>query len=152
MSGLQSQMRARDREMVPLMLVRAMFGLMAASLILVFAARLTDRPLVGVPVRAPVVAEATVFLEGDRNGEVTVRDVAGNVVARSNEDKNGFIGVLWRAMARERMLQGLPDDAPVRAVRRGDGTIAVVDTASDWSVELVGYGPDNIAAFAKLIP
>ena len=47
MSGLSTQMKLRDREMVPRFLVQAMFVLMGASLALVAYARLTERPLVG---------------------------------------------------------------------------------------------------------
>ncbi len=151
MSGLSSQMRARDRDMVPMVLVRGMFGLMAASLVLVFGAALTDRPRIAVPVLTPIVAETIIDFDATREGSVTVRNEAGEIVALSGDDKNGFIGVIWRVLARERLLRGLPDTAPVRVVRRENGTIAVLDTASDWSVELIGYGPDNVAAFDRLI-
>ncbi len=151
MTDLSAQMRRRDSEMVPLILVRAMFALMAFTLILVFGARLTDRPLMAVPVLGPVAAEATFFMEGDRQGIVTVRDSAGAVLAMSNEDKNGFLGVVWRAVERERMLRGVGAGSAYTAVRRDNGRIAVLDPSTGWSVELMGYGPDNVAAFAKLI-
>lgn len=151
MAQLQSQMRARDAEMVPRILVRAMFALMAGALAIVAFAVLSDRPHVGVPAPAPIVAEKVLRLEGTRQGNVTVLDADGTIVARSETDKNGFIGVIWRVMARERMKRGLPDTAPVRVVRRENGTIAILDTATDWSVELVGYGQDNVAAFARLV-
>jgi putative photosynthetic complex assembly protein len=152
MSGLQSQMRRRDVEMVPLVLVRAMFGSMLAALALVSFAVLTDRPLVGVPAPSPVASEITVRLAGERNGDVAVIGPDGMVIARSDEDMNGFIGVLWRNLKRERMSHGLPDEAPVRVVRRASGRVAVIDDSTGMTVELIGYGKDNIAAFAKLVP
>ncbi|MCK0167654.1 putative photosynthetic complex assembly protein PuhC [Jannaschia sp. S6380] len=151
MGQLQSQMSARDTEMVPRVLVQAMFALMTGALLLVGFAVLTDRPHVGVPRLAPVEAESRVYLEGSRQGNVTVRDGAGTVIARSEADRNGFIGVIWRVLARERMKRGIADGAPVRVLRRTNGTIAILDTATDWSVELVGYGEDNVAAFARLV-
>lgn len=151
MSQLRSQMRMRDVEMVPLFLVRAMFALMAGALILVGYAVLSGRPHVGVPGLGPIVAETVLRLEGSRQGNVAVYDETGTVVARSETDKNGFIGVIWRVMARERMKRGVPDAGPVRVVRRENGTIAILDTVTDWSVELVGYGQDNVAAFARLV-
>ena len=42
-SSLANQMKMRDREMVPRVLVIAMFALMAASLALVTFARVTDQ-------------------------------------------------------------------------------------------------------------
>lgn len=159
MGQLQAQMKSRDTEMVPRILVQAMFALMLASVLLVGFAVLTDRPHVGVLKVSPIAAETTVRLEGTRDGNVTVYDTAGQVLTKSNEDKNGFIGVIWRVMDRERMLRGIKgplhlsteETAPVRVVRRENGNIAVLDTVTDWSVELIGYGHDNVAAFARLV-
>lgn len=152
MSGLEAQMRRRDVEMVPPVLVRSMFGVMAAALALVSFAVLTDRPLEGVAPPSPVVAEVTVRLVGEPGGDVAVIDAAGRTVARSDQDLAGFIGVMWRAIALERSRQGLPDEAPIRVVRRADGRVAVVDDATGLDVEMIGYGRDNVAAFARLVP
>lgn len=152
MSGLQSQMRRRDVEMVPLVLVRAMFGLMLAALVLVSFAVLTDRPLVGVAEPSPVVSEIAVRLVGERGGDVAVIDEGGEVIARSDENLGGFIGVMKTTIARERLRQGVPDEAPVRVVRHASGQVAVIDDATGLKVELIGYGRDNVAAFARLVP
>jgi hypothetical protein len=39
----------------------------------------------------------------------------------------------------------------LRLVRRANGHTAIIDPATDWSIELIGYGADNIAAFARLL-
>jgi hypothetical protein len=41
--------------------------------------------------------------------------------------------------------------APLRLVRRENGHVAILDDTTGWSIELIGYGQDNVAAFAKLI-
>lgn len=151
MGQLESQMKLRDKEMVPRVLVQAMFGLMIASLALVSFAVLTERPLTGVPNTQPIEAEISVTLDAIDSGKVAVLDASGQTIALSSEDKNGFIGVIHRVMVRERMLNQAPLNAPVRVVRRENGIVAVLDTVTDWSIELVGYGQDNIAAFAKLV-
>ena len=151
MGQLESQMKLRDKEMVPRILVQAMFGLMLASLALVSFAVITERPLTGVPTLQPIEAEVSVTLEAFDSGNVAVLDASGETIARSNDDKNGFIGVIHRVMVRERMLNQAPLSAPVRVVRRENGIVAVMDTVTDWSIELVGYGQDNVAAFAKLV-
>jgi putative photosynthetic complex assembly protein len=151
MSQLETQMKIRDKEMVPRILVQAMFALMAVSLALVSFAVLTERPLTGVPSLKPVVSEVTVTLESNRDGHVAVVDSFGHTIAWSHDDKNGFIEVIHRVMQRERMLREAPQTAPVRVVRRENGIYAVMDTVTDWSIELVGYGQDNVAAFARLV-
>ena len=151
MAGLESQMRRRDVEMVPRILVQGMFAVMLGALALVFFATLTDRPKVGVLRPAPVVAELEVRLSDAPDGVATAIGPDGAVLARSDEPRMGFIGVMQRMVGRERTRQGLPDEAPVRVVRRANGHIGVIDPATGLAVELLGYGKDNVAAFAGLV-
>jgi putative photosynthetic complex assembly protein len=137
--------------MVPRALVIAMFTLMAFSIALVAFARLTDRPLEGVPEAAPIVEELTITVSGDRSGVYTIRDTSGQILAVSSDDKAGFLGVIGRVLARDRMQQGVAEDAPLRIVRRTNGQTAVIDDATGRVIELIGYGEDNIAAFANLL-
>lgn len=143
--------KMNENELVPRFLVRAMFGLMAFTLLLVAYAQITGHAKTGVLIEAPIVAERQVNLIGTREGAVTVTDMDGSVLTYSTEDKNGFIGVIWRVFDRQRYAEGADKTAPVRVVRRENDHIAVIDTATDLTVELIGYGSDNIAAFAKLI-
>jgi putative photosynthetic complex assembly protein len=152
MSGLQSQMRQRDVEMVPLVLVRSMFGLMVAALALTSFAVLTGRPPVGVAPPSPVAAEVTVRLLDEGEGVAAVVDREGNVIARSDENRAGFLGVMQRVVATERQRHGLGDEAPVRVLRREDGRIELIDDTTGWSADLMGNGRDNVAAFARLVP
>ncbi len=151
MSMLERQMIQRDKEMVPKILIQGMFTVMVLSLLLVGYARLTDRPLVGVPKDTSVVVERPIYMEGTREGAVTVRDENGAVLAHSDDDMMGFVGVIWRVIDRERMSNGVRSDAPVRLVRRENGHVAIIDDTTGWKMELIGYGPDNIAAFDRLI-
>lgn len=150
-SPLARQMKARDKDMVPRILVQAMFGLMLASLALVSYARLTDMPRTGLPSVEKIVTERSVSFVGDRNLGIKVLDVTGTQIADSTRDKAGFIDVVWVAMMRERKVQRVDPTAPFRIVRRENGRIDILDDTTGWQLELIGYGPDNIAAFAKLI-
>lgn len=152
MSQLESQMRHRDKEMVPKFLVQAMFGLMFLSVALVAYAQWTDRPNVGVLNEAEIVAERSIFVTGTRDGVYTATDaVTGEVLARSNEDMNGFIAVLGRMLERHRQIAGVVGQQPLTVVRRVNGNTAVIDPTTGLVTELIGYGADNIAAFGKLV-
>ena len=146
-----TSIRHHDREMVPKALVWAMFGLMFATLCLVTFARITDRPQIGVLVEAPVAKSMQVVLTGDRSGVYLVHDLAGNELAVSSANKAGFIGVIGRVFDRERQLHGVTSEAPITVLRRENGNVAVVDETTGLSVELIGYGVDNVAAFARLL-
>ncbi|MCC5974889.1 MAG: photosynthetic complex assembly protein [Rubellimicrobium sp.] len=152
MSQLETQMRHRDKEMVPRILVQGMFALMLGSVALVAYAQISGRPNVGVLYEAEIVAERSVVLAGDRTGNYEAIDgVTGDLIAVSSENKAGFIGVIGRVLDRDRFVKGVGAGEPVRVVRRTNGNIAIIDDATGMVVELIGYGPDNVAAFARML-
>ena len=59
--------------------------------------------------------------------------------------------MIWVAIMRERLVQDISSNAPVRVVRRENGHIGILDDTTGWKIELIGYGKDNVAAFAKLL-
>uniref|UniRef100_UPI002FDA3FD7 photosynthetic complex assembly protein PuhC n=1 Tax=Yoonia sp. TaxID=2212373 RepID=UPI002FDA3FD7 len=71
--------------------------------------------------------------------------------ASSSDDLGGFIGVMGRVIDRERFKQNIAGNPPVQVVRRENGNVAILDDATGLRVELIGYGKDNVAAFAKLL-
>ncbi len=147
----EQRLAERDKEMIPIVLVRAMLILALTSLALVAFARVTDRPLVGVAPDVPIVAERTILLEPDGTGTVFVVSPEGETLARSDANRAGFIETVWRVVGRKRMLEGAPAGAPIRVVRRENGKIALIDDSTGWTLELIGYGQDNVAAFARLV-
>ena len=151
MSQLEQQMRHRDKEMVPRFLVQAMFGLMAATLSIVAYAQWFDVPNRGVLIEAPVTQSLEIVMVGDRSGIYEVMTTDGQLIASSSDEKAGFIGVMGRVIDRERFVHDLTGNAPITVVRRENGNIAIIDDTTDLSVELIGYGADNVAAFAKLL-
>lgn len=150
-NSLATQMKHRDRDMVPAVLVKAMFALMIGAIALVGYARLTDRTVTSVAPHSDIVDELAITLIGNRSDGVQVFDADGNRLAHSNDEKAGFIDVIWLSVNRERLVQDVPSDAPVRLVKRANGHVAVIDDTTGWKIELIGYGQDNVAAFAKLI-
>lgn len=146
------RMRRDDKELVPRFLIQAMLALMVCSVALVSFAVLTDRPLEAVLVEAPIVAERSVILTGNRSGTYTVTDATtGEQIAMSSDEKAGFIGVMGKSIAFERGRHNLALDAPVRIVRRDNGHVAIIDDTTGMVVELIGYGADNVAAFARIV-
>ena len=150
-NSLASQMKHRDRDMVPAFLVKAMFTLMLAAVALVGYARLTDRPVTSQVAHSDIVQERAITLIGTRSDGVQVYGSDGSKLAHSKDEKAGFIDVIWLSVNRERLVQDVPSNAPVRLVRRANGHVAVIDDTTGWKIELIGYGQDNVAAFAKLI-
>ena len=109
------------------------------------------RPVIGVAPHSDIVAEIPITLVGNRSDGVAVLDAQGKQIAHSNDHKAGFIDVIWVTTTRERIAQDTDTQAPLRLVRRENGHVAILDDTTGWSIELIGYGQDNVAAFAKLI-
>lgn len=145
------QLVNRDKEMIPRALVRAMMGLALLSLVLVGYARLTDRPLMGQPLPAPVTFERQIVLIGATDGSVTIRDTDGTLLADLTEAEAGFISVIARGLNRKRLVERKVSDAPVKLIEYENGRLAINDPETDWQVELANFGASNRAAFAKLL-
>lgn len=150
----EKKLVVRDKEMVPTILVRAMFILCVCVLIIVSYARLTDRPLSAQPPtvdEVPIVMERTVQIYAELNGSARVLGLDGSVIATFAPDEGGFIAGVYRVLERERGAVGAQASDPIRVVRFADGRIGLRDTFTDFRAELVGFGADNEAAFARLL-
>ncbi|MCU0909913.1 MAG: putative photosynthetic complex assembly protein PuhC [Rhodobacteraceae bacterium] len=148
----EQRLRQRDREMIPTVLVRAMFALVLASLVIVAYARLTDRPLEATPPTGLAVAkERPILLYGDMSGSARVLDLDGTVIADLDPSQGGFIAGVWRVLQRVRGQAQVALDAPVRLVLWEDGRLSILDDTTGWRAELTGFGADNLDAFARLL-
>jgi len=141
-----------EDEKIPLFLVRGMFALALIALLIAGYARLTDRPLEAMPdLSEPIAQEREIVLVGSMTGAATVYDTEGNVIHEFAANEGGFVAGIWRVLERERGKVGAPMDAPVRLVRYESGRLSLFDDLTGWRAELVGFGADNTAAFARLL-
>ena len=143
--------RAHARQ-VPPVLLRGAAILVIGAIVLIGAARLTGVPPAALPPLSAPAVERSIAIVRDGAGGVRVSDAAtGRLIAALDMESAGFIGGVDRALARERMKHGLDPALPVRLVRWQDGRLSLLDPATGWRAELVGFGPDNQKAFARLL-
>ena len=142
---------AKSEEMVPRGLVVAMFSLMLATLLMVGVAQWTGAPNAGVVTASPVVQTREIALIGDRSGAYAAQDTDGTVLAMSDRDAAGFIGVMGRVVDRKRRAAGLPVADPVILQLHDNGTLSIIDPSTGMDIALIGYGDDNVAAFRRLL-
>lgn len=138
-----------EREMIPRVLLWAMFGLAMITLAIVTLSVVTNRDHVGVPAPSAVVAERWLVLEGKSAQAVVVRDIDGTVLM--DLDHGGFITVIQSAMHRARVVAKTEGNPPMRVVRYENGRLAAIDPATGWSAELYAFGNENKAAFERLL-
>jgi len=124
-------------------------GLVVISLLAVGFARLSGfEPVRSTP--APVVESHDLHFVDRPGGAVDVLE-GGEQVAVLPSGYDGFVRVVLRSFTRDRKLRGLGREEPFRIRRHADGRLTIEDRATFRTVDLAGFGADNIAAFAKLI-
>jgi putative photosynthetic complex assembly protein len=138
-----------EREMIPRVLLWAMFGLAMITLAIVTLSVVTNRDHVGVPIPSTVVTERWLVLEGKSAQAVVVRDIDGTVLM--DLDHGGFVTVIQSAMARARVVAKTEGNPPMRIVRYENGRLSAEDPATGWSAELYAFGNENKAAFERLL-
>lgn len=143
--------KIHDKELVPRMLVRAMFGLVATVLVIVTIARLTDYPVASVPPKGDISISRDIVLSGDMAGNAQVTAPDGTVIADLTPEEGGFISGVYRVIARERTKHRVAVEGPVTLIRYETGRISIQDPSTGWSADLMGFGADNARAFARLL-
>ncbi len=141
--------RDDNNDMIPAVLVRAMFGLAAAALLLVTFAVLTERERVAIPPEAPVVQSWTISLVGNDAQAVTVLDENGALLA--DMAHGGFVTVIQNGLMTMRRRHGIDPTLPLQIVQYENGRLAAVDPLTNYRVELTQFGRDNQAAFERLL-
>lgn len=141
--------RNDNNDMIPIGLVRAMFALPLAALLLVGYATLTDRQPVAIPPEAPIVESWTISLIGNDAQAVTVLDAEGNLIA--DMAHGGFVTVIQNGLMTMRRRHGIDPTLPIEIVRFENGRLAAIDPLTDYRVELTQFGSDNKAAFERLL-
>jgi len=97
-----------------------------------------------------VVEERLFIFEANMAGEVIVMDDTGAVLTELSGEEGGFISGVGRVLDRERMKHGQPQDGPVLLMRHENGRYSLRDPSTGWSADLMGFGLDNVRAFARL--
>ncbi len=141
--------RTDNNDMIPIGLVRAMFALPVAALLLVAYASLTDRPQVAVPDNGAISESWSISLVGHDAQAVTVLDAEGNLIA--DMDHGGFVTVIQNGLMTMRRRHGIDPTLPLEIVRFENGRMAAIDPLTNYRVELSQFGGDNQAAFERLL-
>jgi len=146
----------RDKEMIPVLLLRALLVLVICALIIVAYARLTDRPLEAMPMMegsdVGVIKERVLFISADgMSGAARVLDANGSLIADLDETQGGFVAGVYRVLKRTRTQAGLSPDLPVRLVLFENGQLSLRDDHTAWRAELIGFGATNAATFAAML-
>lgn len=155
MTPAESRLIARDREMVPTILLRAMGVMVLCALFITGYATITDRPLEAMPAmegEVGVMKSRAIFLDADgMTGAARVLDRTGAVIADLDPSQGGFVAGVQRVLKFEREKRGLGMEMPVRLILFENGQLSLRDDATGWRAELIGFGAKNADTFARLL-
>ncbi|MDJ0823677.1 MAG: photosynthetic complex assembly protein PuhC [Paracoccaceae bacterium] len=143
--------RHSPEELVPKAMIRLLLGIVGLCLLMVSAHVWTGAPKQSTPPVSGVVKEVVLFLEGDMSGAARVLDSTGTVIADLSPEEGGFVSGVWRVLQRERTNARVDLNGPVRVTATENGRMAIFDPSTGWGADLMGFGQDNAAAFAKLL-
>ncbi|MGF1445519.1 MAG: photosynthetic complex assembly protein PuhC [Pikeienuella sp.] len=138
---------------IPRPMIIAVGIMLAVTLAGTAALRWTDTPPQAVgPTLASAELRVPVLLQTVEGGGTLMLDPAtGETLGALGIDKDGFVRGLLRVLRRVRMQHGVPADLPVEIIRWEDGHHALLDPATQWRAELIGFGADNFAVFRTLV-
>jgi putative photosynthetic complex assembly protein len=104
------------------------------------------------PAGPPAVAARDLRFEDRADGGVAVVEAASDrVLEVLAPGTNGFLRSTLRGLARDRKRQEVGVEPPFRLKRLADGRVLLEDPTTGRSVDLVAFGPTNVAAFARLL-
>ncbi|MEM9060342.1 MAG: photosynthetic complex assembly protein PuhC [Pseudomonadota bacterium] len=151
MQNVQAIKRPVDNK-VSRTLMTAIVVLLSLILAMVATARLLGMEPVAKPASGPILAERVLFLESSIAGEVQVTGQDGETIAHLPDGKGVFISTIHRVVKRERLRFQVDPNGPLHLRRRAGNVLSLYDPLTEQSITLKGFGRDNIAAFAKLLP
>lgn len=139
-----------DRRFPPGVLIGASV-LIAFSMLATGLARLSGVLTNYVPAAAAVESRELRF-EDRADGAVLVSEAgSGRIVDVLAPGTNGFVRGVLRGFARERRREDLGTAPPFLLTRWSDGRLSIEDAATHVRIELIAFGPTNVAAFARLL-
>jgi putative photosynthetic complex assembly protein len=140
---------------VPLFL---MGGIVAISLALTASVTLGFFERQAVPAEARAAAgvkpayERTLRFFDEPDGTVRVEDGAtAEVLGRFGQGEGGFIRASVRNLVHQRRIRGIGPEIAFELIEWDNRTLTLRDPATEKTVEVSAFGPENIAIFANLL-
>ncbi len=73
------------------------------------------------------------------------------LLAELEPGQSGFVRVVMRSLARDRLVRGIGSGEPFRITRHADGQSTLTDLATGEVVTLSAFGFSNAAAFEQFL-
>ena len=133
-----------------------LMGLIALGLLFLVAAvllaRSNDQIVVAEPPVGAVTASRTLMFVDGQGGRITISDEAsGQVLRQLAAGEGSFIRGVVRSLVRARNRQGVVSQSGFQLSLYEDGRLQLLDPLTGQMIDLVAFGPTNVAEFADLL-
>lgn len=125
--------------------------LIAFSIVLAGAARITGNNTVAAPEATPVVSRDLLFQDRADGGIRVVDAASGRIVKELPPGSNGFVRGMLRGLARDRLVHKVGPEPAFTLTRWSDGRHSITDTATGTVLHLAAFGFENVKEFATLL-
>lgn len=132
---------------IPLVIGFTLIGLSVAA---AAAGRLAGPSGPDIAPGTPVAARDLVFEDRD-DGAVVARAPGTGQTVQVFEGENGFLRGTLRGLARTRRAEHVSPAVPFHLAQWPDGRLTLDDPATGRHIELMAFGADNAAVFARLL-
>ena len=126
-----------------------MFALVGFSLVAAIVGRVTGGEVLHDP--STPTAERDLLFEDRADGAVVVYNAGDDQPIDVVTGQNGFLRGTLRGLARARHAEDIGPNAPFRLTAWADGRLTLDDPSTGRHIELVAFGPTNVAVFARLL-
>jgi putative photosynthetic complex assembly protein len=132
----------------------ALIGIAALVFLTVAGAATVSLTGVGASRMTPpkVVASLDLKFADAADGSVLVYDARdGKLIESLSPGNGGFVRVVLRSLARERMLASIGKEPPFHLARHENGQLTLTDKTTNKQIDLNAFGSSNLDAFARLM-
>lgn len=142
----------QHQDTIPKAALYSMAALVFIALVFATVARLSGWGA-SVVAHADPILTRQLLVEDRADGAVIIKDASTKrVISIAAPGKHGFLRGIFRSLTRERQMRQIDQsDAVFNLALREDGRLTLSDLDTDTHIELIAFGPTNVAVFRALL-
>ena len=97
-----------------------------------------------------VLVEKKIHVYDHLNGAIKITDTSGQVLTII-EDNGAFARVVFRTLAKERIMVGVGPEKPFILTARQNGILSISDPITNSNIDINAFGESNMKLFSELL-
>ena len=97
-----------------------------------------------------VLVEKKIHVYDHLNGAIKITDTSGQVLTII-ENKGAFARVVFRTLAKERIMVGVGPEKPFILTARQNGILSISDPITNSNIDINAFGESNMKLFSELL-